>query len=106
MQIYLSFYSLGFTCLCLYVMLFWRKKRINLLIFCHTILVMSLLTGAWNVSDFHDVHNITDRHEIDIINYYDFMDFLHYTIPPFAFIWLYEWWHIGKAREKYDQNTW
>ncbi|MDO4427199.1 MAG: hypothetical protein Q4B88_03630 [Moraxella sp.] len=102
-----EFYCFGFICFCLYAMLFWRKKRVGTLTFAHLILVMSLLIGAYNTSDYHIFMKTQSQYEIDLANYDDFMSMLAMALIPFLLgIWKYQWWHIGKARDKYDQNPW
>lgn len=101
----LPFEPMGLTFLCLYVMLFWRKKRVSFVTFLHIILVTALFTAAFNTSDFAIAHNITDRHELDHINYNDFVSMTQLFTSSFALsIWTYQWWHVGKAREKYNQE--
>lgn len=101
----LPFQALGFTFVCLYVMLFWRKKRVSFVTFLHIILVTALFTAAFNTSDLAIVYNITDQHEIDRINYNDFIGLIQLFTGSFALsIWTYQWWYVGKAREKYNQE--
>lgn len=103
----LPFQALGFTFVCLYVMLFWRKKRVDFVTLLHIILVIALFAAAFNTSDFATAIDITDRHELDKINYNDFISFIQlYTSSFLLGVWSYQWWYVGKARDKYDQNPW
>lgn len=102
-----EFQCFGFICFCLYTMLFWRKKRVNTLTFAHLILVMGILIGAYNTSDYHIFRETPSQRDIDLANYEDFMLMLEIALIPFLLgIWKYQWWHVGKARDKYDQNPW
>lgn len=83
------------------VLLFWRKNNITITTLIHTVIVGILVSIAW------ENHNLLQEYELIIelsehLNLrFDYMKNLviGFTLPVLA-IWHYQWWFIGKEKDK------
>lgn len=83
------------------VMLFWKKQSINTFIFLHTVIVGIVVAGAW------ETHNVLGEYEL-IIELQDYLSLRFGNMYDLVFdfslslliIWNYQWWFIGKEKER------
>lgn len=85
---------------CFVALLFWKKAQITILVFFHSIFVGILIANADFTSDVFAVFEVVANNELEVIKF-DYMQAIAicFTIP-ISMIWFYQWWFVGKQREK------
>lgn len=83
-----------FATTCLAMMLFWRRRSLNILIIVHTAIALVLFNRAMA---FHS-GNILDPATAG--EFTGVIGLVQDGLKPFLFIWLYEWWYIGRRRSE------
>lgn len=83
------------------VMLFWKNYKINTFTFLHTIIVGIIIANAW------ETHNFLQRYEWIFTmeeffreRFYVMLDLVFAFIVPLLAIWNYQWWFIGKEKDR------
>lgn len=79
------------------LLLFWQKRKLNILIMIHIAIVMTLYARAFVLSPnlFGDVSQ-----EINSLVFGYIYGTTKNFLFCFGFIWLYEWWYIGRRRSE------
>lgn len=83
-----------FAITCLAMMLFWRRRSLNILIIAHIAVALILFNRAMI---YHEVNILEPATGDDFGGIYNLVvDGLR----PFLFIWFYEWWYVGRRRSE------
>lgn len=83
-----------FATTCLAMMLFWRRRSLNILIIVHTAIALVLFNRAMAFHSGNILDPATTGEFTGVIG------LVQDGLKPFLFIWLYEWWYIGRRRSE------
>lgn len=84
-----------------FALLFWQKTKITLPIFLHTVFVGFLIAISFatdNLEVYHPTHHTDENFQLHEFNY--MTTITQFFSIPLLCIWNYQWWFIGKEREK------
>lgn len=84
--------------LILALLLFWQKRKLNIFIMLHIAVAMALYARGFILEPKHWYLGI-DNESKTLLFEYIYGAFSH-TLYCFIFIWLYQWWYIGRRRSE------
>lgn len=84
--------------LILALLLFWQKRKLNILIIFHIALVMALYARGFILEPKH-WHPSIDNETKTLLFEYIYNTMLN-SLYCFIILWIYEWWYIGKRRSE------
>lgn len=87
--------------LALALLLFWKKHKLNILIIFHLAIAMTLYTRAVTLSSLvwagHSIYS-------DLFLFNAILSLSQKSVNCFLFIWLFEWWYIGRRRSELNME--
>lgn len=93
-----------FIFMLLQLMLFWRRKIINFLVFLHMVIVAGIFSGAWLISDMFLLIDNIEQHQVSEAIFMSNISIVQRALLPLCCIWIYQSWAINKESAKIDNN--
>lgn len=89
------------ACFCLVVMLFWKKTKITSAVFFHTAFVGVIVSISGENHNFPEIYQLTKtQEEYEIAEFHRMWETTQIFMIPVLAIWNYQWWFVGKEKER------
>lgn len=85
---------------CFIFLLFWKKYKINIVIVAHGIFVGILIAVCCVTNNFLEVYEVNSLTELDKHEFSYMQTVTEKFIAPILVLWTYQWWLVGKERDK------